>query len=111
MKKIVLGLAVCWCVTASGMEKRLVDSAVRSPEDSGVLSRLVANVIADNGRVLEAKRLLDEQISPDDESKNLFLYRISSMLYRISVDIRTRGTLSVMDYVDGAMKGTFGPYD
>lgn len=114
MKKLLLGIAICCGVSGvNGMNNTLVDSVISAPSDRNALTELVCEVIRDNQKTLQARNYIHSKIDLSEEestSKPLQLYRICSMLYQLSRDIRTCGVDSVSDYVDGAIKGSFGPY-
>lgn len=112
MKKLVLGLTACWYVAVNGMNSRtLVDSVVRSPLDRSALSALVSDVITDNKKILQVRASISSKAEEDDGmgSNQLFLYRICSMLYQLSRDIRFNEVNSLNYYVYGALQGNFGP--
>lgn len=115
MKKLLLGIAVCCGVSGvNGMNVApSVDGVVSNPSDRSALTQLVSEVFKSNQKTLQARNYIYSKIDQSEEeltSKTLQLYRICSMLYQLSRDIRTCGVDSVSDYVDGAIKGSFGPY-
>ncbi len=118
MKKIVIGLAVCFIVVntlrVEGMNEGVIQKVVSSPSNSENLRELVSCVMKDNKDVLQARSSISseaEKVTDGEELKQLLLYRISSMLYQLSRDIRTYGTDSIDHYVYGVIAGDFGPFE
>ena len=120
MKKLVLGIAVCCGVSgANGMDTTLVNDVVSNPFDRSSLTRLVSKVMSNNQETLQARNYVHskiDQIDQIDQSegeltpKTLQLYRICSMLYQLSRDIRSDEVNWLNYYVYGAINGSFGPY-
>lgn len=115
MRKMILGIAVCCGISGvNGMDTTLIDSIISNPSDRSALTKLVSEVINDNQKTLQARSYIHSKIDGLETegltSNELNLYRICSMLYQLSRDIRTCGIDSVSYYVDGAMNGSFGPY-
>lgn len=107
MKKLVFGMAVFGGVTVNGMDNPLVDAVVESPMDRSRLTALVSDVISSNDKTLKARSCLSAKITPQNED---IIYRICSMLYQLSRDIRFNEVNSLNYYVYGALQGNFGPY-
>ena len=116
MRNFVLGLVVCGCVAVNGMElNRLADEVVASPRDTDKLKALVSSVTDDNDKTLKVCDYIHSKIQPSNTEeltfKQLLLYRVCSMLYQLSRDIRTYGPDSIDHYVYGAIEGNFGPFE
>ena len=116
MKKLILGLAVCGCVAVNGMElTRLADEVVAYPRDTDKLKAMVLSVIEDNNKTLQARSYIHSKIDSLEAEEatytQLYLYRVCSMLYQLSRDIRNYGPYSIDHYVYGAIEGNFGPFE
>lgn len=114
MKKLLLGIAVCCGIGGvNGMNTTLVDSVISAPSDRNALTELVCEVIRDNQKTLQARNYIHSKIDQSEEeltSKTLQLYRICSMLYQLSRDIRSDEVNWLNYYVYGAINGSFGPF-
>lgn len=112
IKKLILGLAVCGCVVVRGMDA-VVDNVVTTPLNRDVLRELVSNVMNDNKKTLQARSYIHSKIDNLEAEEatytQLFLYRVCSMLYQLSRDIRFDEVNSLNYYVYGALNGDFGP--
>ena len=116
MKKMVLGLAVCWCVTVGGMEnektskiKELVSSVVVHPEDSAELRELV-EILSDSEEGTETAMECCNNLST--ATATVEFQQIASMLQAIRRDWSEYGYSMPVDYyIKGAFSGKFGPYN
>ena len=115
MKKLVLGLAVCCGISGvNGMDTTLFDGVVSNPSDRSALTQLVSKVMNDNQETLRARNYIHSKINEleteESTSNELNLYRICSMLYQLSRDIRSDEVNSLNYYVYGVYNGNFGTY-
>jgi len=115
MKKLALGIAICCGVSGvNGMDVApSIDGVVSNPSDRSALTQLVSEVFKSNQKTLQARNYIHSKIDQSEEeltSKTLQLYRICSMLYQLSRDIRSDEVNWLNYYVYGAINGSFGPY-
>lgn len=115
MKKLLLGIAVCGLAQGEclGIDTTLIDGVVSNPLDCSSLTKLVSEIIKDSQKALQARSYIHSETGQSEErftSKTLQLYRICSMLYQLSRDIRSDEVDSLNYYVYGAINGSFGPF-
>ncbi len=115
MRRMVLGIAVCCGISGvNGMDTTLIDSIISNPSDRSVLTKIVSEVINDNQKTLQARSYIHSKIdgleTEELTSNELNLYRICSMLYQLSRDIRSDEVNSLNYYVYGVYNGNFEPY-
>lgn len=111
MKKLVLGLTVCWCVTANGMNEYF-KALEHDPQDKDQLSKLVDLCVQKTGE-RDARLALNMFKEAKTRTKNVSWERIGAMLYAIVYDWDRAGYYGVGDclyYVNGVYTGRFGPF-
>lgn len=122
MKKLVLGIAVCCGISgvlyeyASGMNSvnAIVSDMFKTQEYKEKLDALVELMVARNDGARNTRYAIDAfGMISEKERQNEEFDKVGCMLWTLSYHWEA-GYRLVHDkkyYVDGALNGTFGPYD
>lgn len=111
MKKLMLGLAVCECMTVGGMEEHF-DAVKTDPTNKAKLSQLVTLCVKKDGKDL-ARTALKMFKETKTNTSDVSWERIGAMLSAIVYDWDRAGYYGVgncQHYVNGAYIGMFGPF-